>query len=362
MERRDACAICGSDSPERKVELAYDEPPVEDLLNQFYDGRVDFSHLRDGTYSILYCPHCDFYWKEYVLDDAGMTALYAEWTPDAAYGRRPPNRYNDHNTETKIEDASRVKTYFERHPSDVRVLDFGAGWSHFAQIAHAFGFDTYVYEHSEDKLAVADEHGLSTVDSLDRLSEMTFDYVHVNHVLEHVPDPASTVETVSEILADDGLCYLSVPHASYRGPFSERVVRDRAIAFHPLEHVNAFTPRSLRAIAREHGLHSTTPPQPSLSPSCARKHLHRVLERERVKLPVHRLARRLRLRELADSVLGLFPGSSEKYTFVDSEQTFADIHFQARPATSRTMLDELRSAVRMLFDSSLVTSLYVTKR
>lgn len=363
MQRRDACHVCGDDSPERKLDLPYDEPPVSELLAEFYDGRVDLTHLSDGRYAILHCPDCDYYWKEYVLDETGMAALYSEWVPDAAYGSRPPNRYNGRDTEATVEDVSRVKSFFRRHPGDVRVLDFGAGWSHFAQIAQAFGFDTWVYELDEKKLVFADDLGLSVTDSLDGFDDGAFDYVHANHVLEHVPDPAAAVETVSRLLADDGLCYVSVPDASDAGPFTDRLVRERAVAFHPLEHVNGLTRSSLLGLADAHGLQPTRPPQPLLSPSCARKHLHHAFERERVKLAVYRASRALGLRGAASRLLDLFRDATEKYDFGDGSDaaTFAEAHFQPRPATARTPLDELRDVARMLFGSTFVTSMYFTK-
>jgi len=41
--------------------------------------------------------------------------------------------------------------------------------------------------------------------------DKTFDYIHLSHVLEHVPNPIVALKNVSEILKENGLLFIEVP-------------------------------------------------------------------------------------------------------------------------------------------------------
>ncbi|MFB6107130.1 MAG: class I SAM-dependent methyltransferase [Halobacteriaceae archaeon] len=323
MRRRERCPVCSGEPTETLVDLAYTEPPLSEFIEGYYGGRVDVSHLEDGTYRIDYCADCDLYWKAYVLDDDGMAALYAEWIPDADSAYYRAAKYDWSAVSTRMEHFSRIVGRLDRHPSDLAVLDYGMGWGPFARVANAAGCAVYGYEVADRKVRVARENGIEATDSLEDLRSVDFDYVHLNQVLEHVPDPAAAVETVADLLGDDGICYLAVPNAAYYGPFDERLVTRRVNQFHPLEHVNGFTRSSLLELGARAGLQPVES-TPLLFRSVPRGVLWSVLARTNLKRPLQRAVSVPAVRSVLQSLYARFRDEEVKYDF-DASPTTDDL-------------------------------------
>lgn len=340
MEQRESCCICGNTNPKEVIRVGYNDDPIKSLLTEYYDGAVDFSLLSDEAYVIDYCPVCHHYWKEYVLDSDGMEQLYSEWlsTPDSE--EIPQKKYSSWQTEFGIEDASRIKSYLEKHPRDIRVLDYGGGYCWFAKLLDAFGFETYFYDVSESKAELARKHGISTIDSIDAIEDIEFDYIHMNQVLEHVPSPQKTVRTVADLLSTDGFAYVAVPDAASAGHDPKRIVEHNA--FHPLEHINCFTHESLRKLMSEHELEQIRPPQPLLTLSRFRKWTS-VLETPSLKLPLYRFINRV-LSPMATGAPDNRTGTKDGTQSSDKELS---------------MFYELINALSLAVNKTSVTSIYV---
>jgi hypothetical protein len=79
-----------------------------------------------------------------------------------------------------------------------------------------------------------------------------FDFVQACHVLEHVREPKSLVESLASHLNQDGVLYLEVPKETS----NEKVDRlRRGEATFPIhEHINLYTEKSLAALVNSAGL------------------------------------------------------------------------------------------------------------
>jgi SAM-dependent methyltransferase len=86
-----------------------------------------------------------------------------------------------------------------------RVLDFGCGDGKFLNRLKARGWQTYGIEPSSD--AAFREHCRLTDVPQDR----SFDFVVLNHVLEHLRDPLDTLQRLAGSLRDGGILFLSTP-------------------------------------------------------------------------------------------------------------------------------------------------------
>ena len=88
-----------------------------------------------------------------------------------------------------------------------------------------------------------------------------FDLIWVDHVLEHVLDPATLLAHLRTLLANSGVMVVSVPNDGTR--FQEKLLEKGIIQSRwwiaPPDHISYFTLESLEALARANGFESRSP-------------------------------------------------------------------------------------------------------
>ncbi len=96
-----------------------------------------------------------------------------------------------------------------------RVLEVGCGTGEYlAALQQVGGWSVMGLEPSPYAAQVAKERGLEVVTGTleeARLDDQAFDLVILRHVLEHLPSPSHTLGEVRRLLADGGLCHLTLP-------------------------------------------------------------------------------------------------------------------------------------------------------
>lgn len=90
-------------------------------------------------------------------------------------------------------------------PPGAKVLDFGCGDGKFLNRLQDYGWETYGIEPSTS--AAFPRHGQLTSPPQDG----TFDFVFLNHVLEHVIDPLGLLRQLAGSLREGGVLFVSVP-------------------------------------------------------------------------------------------------------------------------------------------------------
>ena len=134
--------------------------------------------------------------------------------------------------------------------SGANVLDVGAG---FGAILLAFkerGYNVYGLERSEHRaMYVRDVLGIpcsrSPIESFTPPTEPGL--ICMNHVLEHVSDPAQVIALLAAMLPEGGMVYIAVPDF-WRGEYPPQT-------FHFVPHLSSFTVKALSRLFTKHGLH-----------------------------------------------------------------------------------------------------------
>jgi SAM-dependent methyltransferase len=94
------------------------------------------------------------------------------------------------------------------------ILDYGAATGDFVRAGLDAGHECIGIELSADARAVAEQKNgvtLLPIDCAEEMADAQFDAIHMNHVLEHMPDPLAHARWCARVLKPDGLFVLEVP-------------------------------------------------------------------------------------------------------------------------------------------------------
>lgn len=268
FRKRLACDVCGTHGSSVLISREFTDPAVWDFVECYYQKRVEKVNLEGARFEVRECVECGFMWQSEVLDDAGLALLYDEWISAATSLHKKQQADIDLFAKYACEVHS-IHSLFNCPPAEIHVLDYGMGWGHWCLMSRAFGFQVWGLEMSQKRLQYAKEHGLQVASNIRELSSYQFDFINSEQVFEHTPHPVLDLRRLASRLSPRGVIRISVPNAQLQKHRLEdpnwKAAHD---SFHPLEHVNGFTPASLRRLAREAGLTVVAPPhQPSFKPS-----------------------------------------------------------------------------------------------
>ena len=261
---RTQCPACGDGSARTLYRRPFDQRPVREYLELFYQGRVPLKLLKGGEYHLAQCTRCGLAFQTDVLNDDGMGLLYGSWIDpdrsiDIVEGRLPRV------APLYVRTIYRLASYGVRPGPDCTILDYGCGWGHLLMAARAFGYNAIGVEISGERREYLRSQGIPCYASLDEVP-VKADYVNCDQVLEHLPKPREALARLADACKEGGIIKLSVPDArkalrrlARRPPQdADALLRLNAVA--PLEHINAFTPRSLMRMGLEVGLTPLRPP------------------------------------------------------------------------------------------------------
>jgi 2-polyprenyl-3-methyl-5-hydroxy-6-metoxy-1,4-benzoquinol methylase len=257
--QRTYCPICRAESSEQVINKDFSEPDLSDFLKRFYGNRIDQLELGDIRFQIEYCADCDFLYQSEVLDDPGMILLYDHWVDN----RKSLKKKQFGTTKLYRQYAGQIEMVsrlIKRSPDKVRILEFGAGWGYWSQMAKAHGYRVEGFELSKERITHMKTMGLNLINQLPE-KEPRYDFIFSNQVFEHIPDPRKSLVKLVSCLKPGGYIYIRVPDG--RGVYQhlKNSGWDASLdAVHPLEHINCFTRRSLMKLAAIASLHPVTEP------------------------------------------------------------------------------------------------------
>jgi SAM-dependent methyltransferase len=156
-----------------------------------------------------------------------------------------------------------------------KILDVGCGGGLFLRICTKLGATATGIEPSPIAAEKARSFGLNVFNGTieDFETDERFDIITASQVLEHVPDPVSTLTRMKSFLAPGGMIWIAVPNAACRWAKALGWKWDGADLPYHLLH---FTPQSLTTAAANSGLkvkRMYTRSEPSIVAYSMHKHL-----------------------------------------------------------------------------------------
>ena len=179
-------------------------------------------------------------------------------------------------------------------PNGNSILDFGCGGGFFLNICRQLGAEVFGIEPSPHGAALTRKQGIPVFEgSLDEYlaahGDQRFDVITSNHVIEHVPDPVSTLAGLKQLLAPSGTMTIAVPNAL--STFASKLGAEWHSTDLPF-HLHQFSGNSLRFASARAGL--TVKDLDTTSLPGAAAHSIQLLLRRRFYVP-QRLSQRLPL-------------------------------------------------------------------
>ncbi len=137
------------------------------------------------------------------------------------------------------------------------ILDIGCSSGHFMSLAIKHSFFAYGIEPNNLERMSAEAKGLEILGKTieDLPSDAMFDVITLWDVLEHIPDPVSYVESLSQHLSTGGIVFIQVPTCD---SLSARILQEKCNMFDGIEHLTLFSHKSLSMCFEQAGYSMVT--------------------------------------------------------------------------------------------------------
>jgi len=257
---RNNCISCKSQNIETLMSTPFMSDNVFDYLESFYGNRVRDLNLENQNLEYSSCINCSMVWQRYILNENGLDYLYETLIPpEWSLNKREEGSYKQF--VSYIEDAKRVRYFYpNQKPRDVKVLDFGMGWGHYCIASNAVGFDVYGCELSDIRIKFAQKNGVKVIKNIKEINSSYYDFINTEQVFEHLANPEEILTEFSRILKDKGILKISVPNS---GKSIKNLKLNKwkpaSDPLQPLQHLNSFTPQTLKSFALNNNFINVTP-------------------------------------------------------------------------------------------------------
>jgi 2-polyprenyl-3-methyl-5-hydroxy-6-metoxy-1,4-benzoquinol methylase len=252
---RSQCVACGSPRLEELVSRPFDGELTGDFIAADPWGENPAPFLRDASWTLVKCAECDMVFHRRVLDDEWNERRFSNWMTEEAI-RSFESRFTT--VMTPYWEATRnvahvlgleLLTRELRGEQRLKLLDFGCGYGGFVAMCNLFGFEARGVDRSAAKRD--NNHSRAIHAELDEVAHLApFHALTLFQVLEHLDQPRELMQLLSGLLAQGGILVLETPDCT-----DVRDIRSRADfdKIHPLDHLNAFTPETLKSFAARLG-------------------------------------------------------------------------------------------------------------
>lgn len=249
---RTACINCGSASLKQLSDGLFDQQPLHGFLSADPWGESPVPFLAGQPWAYVQCD-CGQRFHKYVLTPEWNDINFSRWMSAEAIAEfaRQHGAMKFERAAHYVKHILQLSSLIKARP--LRLLDFGCGDGEFLTLCHQFGFETTGVDRST---ARRDKAG-DVFASIDELGDRTFHVITLFEVLEHLEEPASILAILRKHLLPGGILIIETPDCTGVERIDSRHAYD---AIHPLQHINGFTPETMRSIAERNGFKAIAKP------------------------------------------------------------------------------------------------------
>ena len=215
-----------------------------------YGGLLD-DWLIDLQLVLCHCADCGHWWYRDVPSVERLDAMYAAGIP--LFSHEAPSRVPTPEMRTAMRGLRRIVS----HESQPSLLDFGSGFGRWARAAVQVGFEVHAYEPSKTR-GREESPPFTLVHTIAELGLRKFDVINLEQVLEHIPSPVATLQSLHSLCKPGAVLRIAVPNI-LRSVEGAELWRDwpfngmRPHTLAPFEHLHGFTPESLKRLVNRAG-------------------------------------------------------------------------------------------------------------
>jgi SAM-dependent methyltransferase len=243
FQTRERCISCVST---QSIELSsglFGEQPARGYIESDPWGEDPMPHLKNAKWALQQCAECGQKQHRYILSPEWNEIRFTQWMSEDAIRQFEAQHGTGESSATDhVQHVLRLKKLGVH-----RILDFGCGFGQFLEMCRLFGMEAIGVDRSQARRSGANA---SIVADLDE-TEGSFDAITMFEVLEHLDDPLATLKMLVGRLKPGGIMIVEVPDTS---GVTDIATRDHYYKVHPLDHINAFTPKTLVALMGRVGL------------------------------------------------------------------------------------------------------------
>ena len=249
---RDRCLGCLSTALETLSTGRFDEEPLRGFIAADPWGEDPLPYLDGLSWEYVRCRDCALTFQRKVLSPEWAEVKFSRWITAQAI--------NDFAAKSSPKERMERGVHFTKHALQlerlgaVKILDFGCGDGEFIEQCRLYGLDAV----GVDRSTARQEKNRGTIyPGLEELAHGQFHAVTLFEVLEHLEHPRPTLESLARVLRPGGILVLETPDTT--GVTGIKSFHDYQM-IHPLDHINGFTPKTLREFAERLGFRQIHPP------------------------------------------------------------------------------------------------------
>lgn len=208
---------------------------------------------------VAVCPDCGLMFLHPYFAEDEIKAMYEKEYYKSDYTDLYSSEWHSQERAKKFTSSLDLILKYSENPTS--ILDIGAANGLFLSLAHERGLEVSGIELSEAASKKAREkYGFvfHHVKMEDFTPARQFDIVHLNHVLEHLADPHKAVKAICKFLKPGGLAYIEVPmQLNVYDRMKYRILKRgwKFDGINSIHHPVFYSPRTLRRLFLEHGMH-----------------------------------------------------------------------------------------------------------
>ena len=252
---RNNCISCGGADLTELSTARFDEGAVKRFIDEDPWGEHPAPFLVDKVWSYVRCRHCEMSFHRYILDSVWNERRFSKWMSQEAIQAFEKNYKTPENLMRKAANHTKHVLQIEkltrniRGKNPVRILDFGCGYGEFLAMCALYGFEAFGLDRSHAKLSNNSFNNVYA-EIEDVATQAPFHALTLFEVLEHLDDPYPLLLKLRDLIMPGGVLVLETPNCH---GVSHIETRQEYLLIHPLEHINGFTPKTMKAFAERLG-------------------------------------------------------------------------------------------------------------
>jgi len=249
---RTKCPVCSSDNILNILTTSYKNENFkyflmfEETFKAEFWREYNIGYFNNQHFTVSECKDCKFIFQKSILGDDGLKRLYDKWIDPQTTLERHCNQNRLEKSRIFTQRLNIIMRHFS-NLSNINVLDWGAGFGDFCITSLNTGVSVTALEFSNERRIHLEKRGITVV-GIEQLLENHYHFINIDQVIEHIAQPIEFLNNIHKYLRDDGVLFIGAPNCKNVKQLAKKGILSQELYKYiaPLQHLNAFTNRTLK--------------------------------------------------------------------------------------------------------------------